>query len=70
MDIDDLRHHVQDKDSPQRLWAIRRILKYAQWEDMKRLLTVEDIAEALPHVDLPDKRRKMLTTAVRVWQYE
>lgn len=69
MDVDELRHQAQDKDSPQRLWAIGRILKYAQWEDIKRLLTVEDIAEALSQIDLPDKRRRMFERAVKVWQH-
>ena len=69
MDVDELRHHVQDKDSPQRIWAIGRILKYAELKDINRLLTVEDITEVLPQVDLPDKRRRMFERAVRVWQH-
>lgn len=69
MDVEDLRHHIRDKGSAQRIWAIGRVLKYAAWEDIRRLLTAEDIEEALPHVDLPEKKRKMLEKAVEVWRH-
>jgi hypothetical protein len=68
-DVNDLRRYIQDKGSAQRMWAIGRILKYAKWEDIKRLLTVEDIEEALPYIDLPGKKRKMLERAIEVWRY-
>jgi len=51
------------------MWALGRVLKYAAWEDIKRLLTVEDIEEALPQVDLPEKKRKMLEKATKVWRH-
>ena len=68
-DVNDLRRYIQDKNSVQRMWAIGRVLKYAKWEDVKRLLTVEDIEEALPQIDLPEKKRKMLEKALEVWRY-
>jgi hypothetical protein len=68
-DVNDLRRYIQDKTSSQRLWAIGRVLKYAKWEDVKRLLTVEDIEQALPLIDLPEKKRKMLERATEVWRY-
>jgi hypothetical protein len=68
-DVNDLRRYIQDKGSAQRMWAIGRVLKYARWEDIRRLLTVEDIEEALPHIDLPEKKRKMLEKALEVWRY-
>ncbi len=69
LDVNDLRSSIRSRDSGQRLWAIGRILKYADWKDIRHLLTVEDIEEALPHVDLPEKRRKMLEQAIPVWRY-
>jgi len=68
-DVYDLQRYIHDKDSTQRLWAIGRVLKFARWEDIRRLLTVEDIEEALPHVDLPEKRRTMLEQALPVWRH-
>jgi len=44
------------------------VLKYAEWADIRRLLSVEDIDETLPQVDLPEKKRRMLERAVRVWR--
>lgn len=67
-DVNDLRRHIENKESPERIWAIGRVLKYADLKDIKRLLTVEDIAEALPQIDLPEKKRKALEKAVEVWQ--
>ncbi|MBI4576025.1 MAG: hypothetical protein HY722_07155 [Planctomycetes bacterium] len=68
-DIDDLMSHVRDKDSPQRIWAIGRILKYASMEEIRKLLTVEDIENALPNVDLPAERQRMFEAALQVWKH-
>lgn len=67
-DINELRRHIQDKESDQRIWAIGRVLKYGRLEDIRRLLTVDDIEEVLPQVDLPEQRRKMFERAVMVWR--
>jgi hypothetical protein len=69
-DVNDLRRYIdlKDKNAPERLWAIARVLKYADWKDAKRMLTVEDIEEALPQIDLPEKKRKALEKALEVWR--
>jgi hypothetical protein len=69
LNVDELRDHIRDKHSSQRLWAIGRVLKYAAWEDIRRLLTVDDIEEALPYTDLPEQRRKTLEKALEIWRY-
>lgn len=69
MDVNHLVRHIQDKDSDLRLWAIGRVLKFAKWEDIRRLLTVDDIEYALTQVDLPEKRRTMLEQALPVWRH-
>ena len=66
-DVNDLRRHIQQKDSPERIWAIGRVLKYAEWEDLRKLLTIEDIEEVLPQTDLPPKKRRALERALEVW---
>ncbi len=66
--VNDLRRYIKDKDSPERIWAISRVLKYAELKDIRKLLTVEDIEEALPQVDLPEKKRRALERAIEVWQ--
>ena len=67
-DANDLRRYIQDRNSPERLWAIGRVLKYAEWKDIRRMLTVEDIGEVLPQVDLPERKRKALEKALEVWR--
>ncbi|MBI2998362.1 MAG: ATP-binding protein [Deltaproteobacteria bacterium] len=67
-DVNSLRRYIEDRDSPERIWAIGRVLKYADLKDIRRLLTVEDISEALPQVDLPEKKRRALERALEVWQ--
>lgn len=69
MDVNHLVRHIQDKDSDLRLWAIGRVLKFAKWEDIRRLLTIDDIEEALPQVDLPEKRRTILEQSLPVWKH-
>jgi hypothetical protein len=69
LNMDELRGHIRDKNSAQRLWAIGRVLKYAPWEDIRRLLTVEDIEEVLPYTDLPEKKRQVLERALEIWRY-
>jgi len=69
-DVDDLRRYIDDKDAPERIWAIGRILKYGNPKDWKELLGVEDIREALPQIDLPEKKRRVIETALKVWMDE
>jgi len=66
-DVNELRRHIDDKDSPERIWAIGRVLKYGNPEDWKKLLSVDDIQEALPQIDLPEKKRKIIERALKVW---
>lgn len=69
-DVNDLRRYIEieDKTSPERIWAISRVLKYADWKDVRRMLTVEDIEDVLPQVDLPERKRKALEKALEVWR--
>ena len=66
--MNSLRRYIEDKESPERIWAIGRVLKNTDLKDIRRLLTVEDISEALPQVDLPEKKRRALERALEVWQ--
>lgn len=69
-DVDDLRRYIDDKDAPERIWAIGRVLKYGDPKDWKELLSVEDIREALPQIDLPEKKRRVIETALKVWLHD
>lgn len=65
----DLIEMLQDKKSPDRLWAIQRILLHAPREEAIRLLTVDEIREALPHVELPDRVRRIWEAYVANWSH-
>jgi hypothetical protein len=67
LDLRDLKRMVDDRNAPDRLWALGRILKYAKWQEVQSLLTAEDIKEALPLVDLPEPQKRALETALQIW---
>ena len=69
LEVDDLRHYIAEGDSAQRAWALSRVLKYASWEQIRRLLTVDEIEEALPQIDLPDKKRQTIERALPIWRH-
>ncbi len=69
-DVDDLRSYLSDPASPRRAWAVERVLKYADWKDARRLLSLDDIEAALPEIDLPEKKRRALEAAIPVWRSE
>jgi hypothetical protein len=65
----ELLRMLQDRQSPDRLWAIRRILLHARPEEAIRLLTVDEIREALPDLDLPDRTRRIWEAYVAHWSH-
>jgi hypothetical protein len=67
-DASDLTRFVEDKNAPERTWAIGRILKHAEWRDVQKLLSVQDIKDALPLLDLPEPKRRALESAVEYWE--
>lgn len=66
--VQELGSAISDPDSPRYLWAVGRVLKFAPWEEARKLLSVEDIERALPNVDLPAEKRKTLEAALRIWR--
>ncbi len=62
----ELEQMVHSPDSPQRLWAIGRLLKHAAPERVRELLTPEDILEALPKlIELDERTRRKWTAYAR-----
>jgi len=59
---------VKQKDSPERLWAIGRLLKDAPKERVLELLTPEEILDALPRIqNLDERTRRMWEGWARHW---
>lgn len=69
-DIDSIRSYINDKNSELRLWAISRILKNGKMKDIQELLSIEDIQEVLPDIQIPEERREMIEKSLMVWKNE
>jgi hypothetical protein len=68
-EVNDIKRYIQGDDIEQKRWAIARVLKYAQWSDVRKLLTVDDIQEALPYITLPELRRTMIERLLPIWKH-
>lgn len=68
-EVNDLKRYVSGQDIEQKRWAVGRILKYAEWSDVRKLLSLDDIEEALPYVDLPERRRTMIERLLPTWKH-
>lgn len=68
-EVNDLKRYIHGQDIEQKRWAVGRILKYAEWSDVRKLLSVEDIEEALPYIDLPDRRQTMIKRLLPTWKH-
>jgi hypothetical protein len=63
---DDFQRMIRAEDSPQRFWAIGRLLQDAPPERVRELLSPEDIALALPKLtDLDDATRRKWSAYAR-----
>ena len=60
---------LQERDSPDRLWAIRRILKRAPTKDVLELLSLEDIREGLSVTDPPEPAREKWEAYLAHWSH-
>lgn len=68
-EVNDLKRYIQGEDVEQKRWAVGRILRYAEWSDVRKLLSLDDIEEALPHIDLPERRRTMIERLLPTWKH-
>lgn len=69
LEVNDVKRYIQGDDIDQKRWAIGRVLKYAQWSDVRKLLTVDEIEEALPHITLPEPRRTIIARLLPTWKH-
>jgi len=69
LEVNDLKRYIRGENLDQKRWAIGRILKYAQWSDVRKLLTVDEIEEALPYIALPEPRRTIIERLLPTWKH-
>ncbi len=64
----ELEEMVKRPDSPEWVWAIGRLLKYAPRERVLELLSPEEILDALPRIeDLDERTREIWESWARLW---
>jgi hypothetical protein len=68
-EVNDLKRYIQGEDAEQKRWVVGRILKYAEWSDVRKLLSLDDIEEALPYINLPERRRSMIERLLPTWKH-
>jgi hypothetical protein len=46
----EFRRLLAEGTDGERLWAIRRLLEYGEWDEIWRFLTLDDVERALPRL--------------------
>lgn len=64
----DFARILEDRTSPDRRWAVERILRESSWEEARQFVTLEDLREVLPGLDLPHRKKKALERALATWE--
>lgn len=54
---EDLRQILARGSEEERAWAISHLLRYAQWDDIWKYITREEVREIFPALDLPENLR-------------
>ncbi len=55
---EELRGILTDGPPDRRVWAISHLLRYAQWDDIWKFVTREEVREVFPELDLPENLRQ------------
>jgi hypothetical protein len=64
-----LRALLSSDDDALRLWAIRRLLEYGEWDEIWRELTLDDVEWALPRIVLRSRQTQSFwREAVAFWR--
>jgi hypothetical protein len=45
---------LSGEDAERRAWAFSHLLRYAQWDDIWKYVSRDDVREIFPELDLPD----------------
>ncbi len=54
----ELRGILADGPPDRRAWAVSHLLRYAQWDDIWKFVTREEVREIFPELDLPENLRQ------------
>ena len=62
----ELESILASDDQERRLWAISHLLRYAQWEDIWRFVSREEVRRVLTEVELPENLRAAWARMLKV----
>ncbi|MEM6456832.1 MAG: hypothetical protein AAF772_17205 [Acidobacteriota bacterium] len=60
------RQLLETGSAEERAWVISHLLRYAQWDDIWRYVSREDVREHFPALDLPDSLRTAWARMLKV----
>lgn len=64
--IAELRAILNGADTRRRAWAISHLLRYAQWDDIWKYVSREQVREVFPDLDLPETLRSAWARMLKV----
>ncbi len=53
-------------DADKRSWAISHLLRYAQWDDIWKFVSRDEVREIFPGLDLPDTLRQAWARMLKI----
>ncbi len=62
----ELRAILTGPDPRRRAWAISHLLRYAQWDDIWKYVSREQVREIFPDLDLPETLRSAWARMLKV----
>jgi hypothetical protein len=63
---EELREMLAEGDSQERAWAVSHLLRYAQWDDIWKFVSRDEVREILPELDLPRNLRQAWARMLKV----
>lgn len=67
-EVNDLRHVVEDPAAPERLWAIKVLLRLGKVDKALRLLSKDDLLTILPKLQLPESELAEIRKKIEDWK--
>mgnify|MGYP007073314153 CR=1 FL=1 len=57
---------LSSDDADKRSWAISHLLRYAQWDDIWKFVSRDEVREIFPDLDLPDTLRQAWARMLKI----
>lgn len=64
----ELRRILAEGEPERRAWAVSHLLRFAQWDDIWRYVTRDEVREIFPLLDLPESLRQAWARMLKLEQ--